>query len=181
VTVDNLEMAQFLYLLMNYQKVGEFLGTIGRRGVLLLGRFTPERKAILDGLRDRLRAGGYLPILFDFDRPPGRNFTETVVTLAGLCRFIIADITNPSSAPLELGTIVPHFAIPLVPIINEGEKPFSMFSDLAGRYQWVLPLRSYRSSEELMAKLDQEIIRPALALAEELEGGKGVPVVPRPL
>lgn len=42
------------------------------------GRFTAERKAVLDALRAR----GYLPMLFDFDQPRSRDLTETVVTLA---------------------------------------------------------------------------------------------------
>ena len=42
-------------------------------------------------------------MMFDFERPTQRDFTETIKTLAGLSRFIIADITNPKSSPLELG------------------------------------------------------------------------------
>ena len=37
--------------------------------MLILGRFTPERKAVLDALREELRKRDYLPILFDFDVP----------------------------------------------------------------------------------------------------------------
>ena len=33
--------------------------------VLILGRFTAERKAVLDALRDELRKRNYLPILFE--------------------------------------------------------------------------------------------------------------------
>jgi hypothetical protein len=38
------------------------------KAVLILGRFTDERKAVLDALRDELRKRNYLPILFDFDK-----------------------------------------------------------------------------------------------------------------
>jgi len=41
--------------------------------------------------------------------------------------FVIADITNPRSAPLELQALVPDYQIPFVPIIQEGEKPFLRF------------------------------------------------------
>jgi hypothetical protein len=37
--------------------------------VLILGRFTPERKTVLDAIRDQLRKRDYLPILFDFQKP----------------------------------------------------------------------------------------------------------------
>ncbi len=102
ITVDNLEVAQFIYLLLNNAEIREVIDTIGQKGVLILGRFTPERKAILDALREKLRRLNFLPIVFDFERPIERDFTETIMTLAGLCRFIIADITNPKSSPLGL-------------------------------------------------------------------------------
>src|SRR5829696_4867502 len=33
-----------------------------------LGRFTEDRKTVLDAIRDELRNRGYLPILFDFEK-----------------------------------------------------------------------------------------------------------------
>ena len=74
--------------------------------MLILGRFTPERKAVLDALRDGLRKHDYLPILFDFHVPATRDITETVSLLARMARFIIADLTDPSSIPKELEAIV---------------------------------------------------------------------------
>jgi hypothetical protein len=100
--VDNLEVAQFIYLLLNNEKIRDVINTIGKKGVLILGRFTEERKPVLDAIRDRLRELDFVPMLFDFERPTQRDFTETIKTLAGLSRFIIADITNPRSSPLEL-------------------------------------------------------------------------------
>jgi hypothetical protein len=47
--------------------------------------------------------------------------------LAGLSHFVIVDITNPRSAPLELQATVPEYMIPFVPIIEKGEEPFAMF------------------------------------------------------
>jgi hypothetical protein len=44
---------------------------------------------------------GYVPIIFDFERPPDQDFTETIKVLAGMSLFIIADITNPKSTPME--------------------------------------------------------------------------------
>ena len=64
--------------------------------VLILGRFTDERKAVLDTLRDELRKQDYLPILFDFEKPASRNTDETITLLARMARFVIADI-SPSA------------------------------------------------------------------------------------
>ena len=44
-------------------------------------------------------------MLFDFDVPATRDITETVSLLARMARFIIADLTDPSSIPKELEAI----------------------------------------------------------------------------
>jgi hypothetical protein len=87
ITVDNLEIAQFIYLLLNNKKIRDVIDTITSKVVLILGRFTPERKAVLDDVREELRKRDYLPVLFDFDKSTSRNMTETVSTLAHMARF----------------------------------------------------------------------------------------------
>ena len=72
MTVDSLEVAQFVYLMLNNERLRDVIDSITSKVVLILGRFTPERKAVLDGLRTVFRDEGYLPILFDFDRPAER-------------------------------------------------------------------------------------------------------------
>jgi hypothetical protein len=57
ITVDNLEIAQFIYLLLNNERIRHVIDTITTKVVLILGRFTPERKAVLDALREELRRG----------------------------------------------------------------------------------------------------------------------------
>jgi hypothetical protein len=76
ITVDNIEVAQFIYLMLNNQKVRDVIDTITSKAVLILGRFTDERKAVLDALREELRKRDYLPILFDFDKPRSRDTDE---------------------------------------------------------------------------------------------------------
>jgi uncharacterized protein YjbI with pentapeptide repeats len=163
VTVDNLEVAQFVYLLLNNKKIRDVINTIGQKGVLILGRFSKERKLVLDALRDKLRALNFLPIVFDFERPTGQDFTETIMTLAGLSCFIIADITNPKSTPLELQATVPNYMIPFVPIIQKDEQPFSMFQDLKRKYRdWVLDTLVYDTPSHLIQGLEEAVVKPAL-------------------
>src|SRR2546423_1546646 len=92
ITVDDLEIAQFIYLLLNNKKIRNVIDTITSKVVLILGRFTPERKKVLNALRDELRKKNYLPIIFDFEKPASRDVTETMSILAHLARFVIADI-----------------------------------------------------------------------------------------
>ena len=97
VTVDNIEVAQFIYLLLHNEKIRDVIDTIGKKGVLLLGRFTEGRMAVLERLREKLRSLGYLPMVFNFDKPETKDFTETVRLLCNLSHFVIVDITNTKS------------------------------------------------------------------------------------
>jgi Pentapeptide repeats (8 copies) len=168
VTVDNLEVAQFIHLLLDNEKIRGVIDTIGKKGVLILGRFSGERKAVLDALRMALRQRDFLPMVFDFEKPTQRDFTETIMTLAGLSLFVIADITNPRSAPLELQATVPDYMIPFVPIIAEGEPPISMFIDLQRKFDWVLDVLEYDSIDHLLTGLQDAVIVPALQKHEVL-------------
>lgn len=169
VTVDKIEVAQFIYLLLHNPNIRTVIDTIGEKGVLILGRFTPERKAVLDAIRDKLRELGFVPMMFDFEKPTQRDFAETIKTLAGMSRFIIADITNPKSAPLELQATMPDYMIPFVPIIHEGEEPFSMFRDLKQKYgEWVLDVLEYDSAEGLVDVMNDAVVDPALEMADKL-------------
>jgi len=169
ITVDNLEVAQFIYLLLNNEKIRSVIDTIGEKGVLILGRFTEERKMVLDKIRNKLRELGFVPMMFDFAKPTQRDFTETVKTLAGLSRFIIADITNPRSSPLELQATMPDYMIPFVPIIQEKEQPFAMFRDLKQKYgDWVLDVLKYDTAENLLNGFENAVVRPALEKGQQL-------------
>lgn len=169
ITVDNVKIAQFIHLILNNGEIRDVINTLTSKAVLILGRFSlAERKEILDALRNKLREYDLLPIVFDFDRPTDKDFTETIKTLAGISYFVIADVTNPKSSPLELQATVPDYQIPFVPIIQEGESPFAMMVDLQKKYNWVLPTRSYDSIETLMSALKPGIIDPAVEMRNKL-------------
>jgi uncharacterized protein YjbI with pentapeptide repeats len=168
ITVDNIEVAQFIYLMLNNQKVRDVIDTITSKAVLILGRFTDERKAILDALREELRKRNYLPILFDFNVPATRDITETVSLLARMARFIIADLTDPSSIPKELEAIVPDLAVPVQPLLEGASRPYAMFKDY-WKYEWVLPVYRYEGLEPLLATLAEKVIAPAEGKVKALE------------
>ena len=169
ITVDNIKIAQFIYLILNNEEIRDVINTLTSKSVLILGRFAiPERKAILDALRNSLREYNLVPIVFDFDRPIDRNITETIKTLAGISYFVIADVTSPKSSPLELHAIIPDYQIPIVPIIQEGELSFSMINDLRNQYNGLLDPLTYDSEETLIKVLKSAIIDPAIEKHNEL-------------
>jgi hypothetical protein len=167
VVVDDLQVAQFLHLILTNQRIRGVIDTLATSVVLVLGRFTPSRKAVLRSVADALRGRGFVPVLFDFERPASRDFTETVTTLAHLSRFIVADLTDPSSLPKELEAIVPRLAVPVVPLLEKGHRPYAMFSDY-WKYDWVLDIVEYQSTRGLLAALDRRVIQPATEAAEAL-------------
>ncbi len=168
IQVDNLEVAQFIYLLLNNKRIRHVIETITSKVVLILGRFTPERKAVLDAIRDELRKRDYLPVLFDFQKPDSKDLTGTVSTLANMARFIIADLTDPASVPHELAMIVPSTVVPVQTIVLEGQREYAMFRDLKTRYHWVLEPYRYESPELLLAQLNEKVIAAAEAKAKDL-------------
>lgn len=167
VTTDNLEMAQFIYLMINNVKIRNIIDTITSKVVLILGRFTPERKAILDAIKKELRNNNYVPVLFDFEKPTNRSLTETVSILAHMARFVIADITDSKSIPLELERTIknlPH--VPFQPLLLKGDSGFAMFDEYR-LYSWVLPPFVYDNEEILLASLKNKVIAPAEAKARD--------------
>jgi uncharacterized protein YjbI with pentapeptide repeats len=163
ITVDNLKLAQFIYLLLNNPEVRDAIDTITSKVVLILGRFTKERKAILDMFRERLRSRNLLPVIFDFEGPRSRDLTETISTLAHMARFIIADITDARSIPQELTTIVPHLpSVPVQPIQLASQREYGMFEHFK-RFPWVYEIRYYSDLSAAAETVDETIAR---AMAE---------------
>ena len=119
------------------------------------------------GESDELRRRGFLPMVFNFDKPETKDFTETVRLLAGLSSFVIADITNPRSTPLELQAVVPECMVPFVTVLEEGEEPFAMFQDLWVKHRdWVFEPVGYAAVDELAQGLDVLIKRAQVRSAE---------------
>lgn len=147
ITVDNIELAQFIYLMINNKNLRNIIDTITSKVVLILGNFSPERKKALDEIREKLRYYDYIPVMFDFEKPESRNFTETVYTLAHMARFIVADLSSVRSIGHELATIVPKLpSVTFYPLLISGDKEYGMFTDLQ-IYNWVRPIMVYEPNK----------------------------------
>lgn len=171
ITVDDLEVAQFMYLLMNNARLRSVIDTITSKVVLILGRFTADRKPVLDALRNTLRGADFdfVPIVFDFDRPASRTTSETVATLAGMARFVIADLTDAKSVLQELREIVPSSpSLPVQPLLLGSQDEPGMLDSFL-RYPWFLEPHRYDSLEELLGQLD-DILQPAVAMSRLTKG-----------
>jgi hypothetical protein len=158
--VDNLELAQFLHLLREHHKLRSIISASTGKLVLLLGEFSDGGLERLHAVADELRTRGYLPVIFDFDRPHSQPYIDTVEILASLARFVVADLAGPS-VPFELATLIPHHMIPFVLIRQVGRKVFSMAPDLILRSYFVLPPLEYADEAELRQLVGSKIVEAA--------------------
>jgi hypothetical protein len=167
ITVDDLEVAQFIYLLIYNQNIRRAIDTITSKVVLILGRFTDERKSMLDAIREKLRSHDYIPVMFDFAGPLSRDLEETVSTLAHLARFIVADLTEARSIAQELSAIVPRLKVPVQPVILTSETEYGLFESFR-LYPWVLQTFQYVNRDDLLANLEERVIFPAERKVREI-------------
>ena len=154
--------------------VSQMLSEIAASSVLILGRFTDERKRVLRGLDRALDARStYVPILFDFDKPNDRDLIESVVRFASVSRFVVADLTDPKSIPAELQAIVPNFPSLPVSLIIQGSQREYAVADNVVRRESVVGKRvvSYRNLNHLLSILDDQVLAPAEALYDKLTQG----------
>ena len=170
VVVESVDLAAFMYLTLTNRNISRIVEAASRKWVLILGRFT-EGKDILEKIADALKQRQFIPIKFDFDRPEHRDLIETIILLAGMSAFVIAEISNPRSTPLELQAIASNYGVPIFPIMKRGSEPFGMFSGLR-KFRWVFPPLEYDSADDLIRRLPNEVIAPALQETQRLAEAK---------
>jgi hypothetical protein len=161
---NDIETGQLLYLLTSKndegksEKLKTVLDSLTDKIVLILGRFADDRIKILEKIRSQLAEWGYVPVIFDFPEPKNRDLIETVAILAGLSRFVIADLTNPSSTPLEALLIISAYCVPFAPIIEGKNQVFPLFESLKKKYDWVLDLWHYKNKKQLVIGLRKQVV-----------------------
>lgn len=160
ITVDNLKVAQFVSLLLNSKEICDVVNTVGTKVVLVLGLFTPNREVILNVLKDKLRRKGYLPVVFDLDKPSSRDLTEEISALAHMSRFIIADVVNPESFSSKLRYIVPSLSsIPIQPLVKSSINEYNAFKSFE-TYPWFLKVFHYKDVADLLSSIEERVIEP---------------------
>ncbi len=160
VTADHLEMAQFIDLVLRNENIRDALDTLTSKLVLILGRFSSERKAVLDAMRGALREQNYVPVIFDFEKP-GQTTVETVSTLAHMARYVIADLTDAKSVLQELQAIVPISpSIVVQPLLLVSQEEPGMF-DFIRSFPWVLEPVRYADKDDLLGLLKEQVIAAA--------------------
>lgn len=166
--VDDIELAQFVHYLSDHRRMRDTLNILNDKGVLLLGRFKDGGIERLYAVREQLQRQGYMAMIFDFERPDNMSLTETVVTMAGLSKFIVVDLSG-ASVPGELQAILSQIKKPIVAFGDA----YAMFPDLEDQTK-VLTLKGDDAQllgdlERLLPELERLHGERIVALARRYE------------
>jgi hypothetical protein len=165
---NGLALAPLVYFIARTEHAADVIETYTARTVLLLGNFKPERKAVLEAVGGALKDYGFIPTIFDFEGPPSMDTTGTVEVLARLSNFIVADITDPSSVPHELGMTVPYLrTTPVLLLRQSSAKSYSMVVNLEA-YPWVR-IHKYESPAVLIEHDLLDLVRQMTKLRDSLQ------------
>jgi uncharacterized protein YjbI with pentapeptide repeats len=170
VSIDDLAIAQFLYLLLHNPKIPHLFQTLPSQLAILLGRFGPERKVLLDVLRNALRQHDYLPVLLDFHRPANQDFTHLITALTRLARFIIVDFTQPKTILNSAVYIIRTTLLPFQPIFTQADQQEPpMLQTLRRHYKTVLDTVCFTTPQEIARSFQSQIMVPVDMKFRELE------------
>lgn len=168
LSVDSLQTAQLVGMLLHHEKARYEVFSITLNTVLVIGRFPPERKPVLEAVKEALRRGDYSPLVLDFHLPGSGDKNELVKTLGRMSRFIVADLTGDRRIAETLDAVV-HFlpSIPIQPVGQKGrEQPLGAGHFI--KYRWVLPFWRFDDASDLAARVGREVITPAEQKAAEI-------------
>jgi hypothetical protein len=85
-----------------------------------------------------------------------------------MARFVIADLTDAKSIAAELQCIVPQLpSVPVQPLILDSDDEYALFQHIR-RFPWVLNPYRYENQAELLASLEDKVIAPVEAKANEI-------------
>src|SRR5262249_19058929 len=150
--------AQLLSLMLDGAGIRRVFDSVNSKLVLILGSFSVDEKPLLDALRKGLQGHGYVAVTFDFERPLDRDYAETVVSLAGMSRFIVADFTNAKEVRAEVVLARNQFRrVPIIPIAKDGAQlPITMVNSFSA--EELRHLVRYTSVDDLLENLQVMII-----------------------
>ncbi len=168
LSVDSLQTAQLVGMLLHHEKARYEVFSITLNTVLVIGRFPPERRPVLEAVKEALRREDFAPLVLDFHLPGSGDKNEIVKTLGRMSRFVIADLTGDKRIADTLDAVV-HFlpSIPIQPVGQAGREQ-GLGSGHFQKYRWVLPFWRFADETDLAARIGREVVAPAEQKAAEI-------------
>ncbi|MCH8127659.1 pentapeptide repeat-containing protein [candidate division KSB1 bacterium] len=169
IQVDNFDVSQLINLLLNNRNIHSVIESITSNIVIILGRFSEDRKDVLDAIRDELRSHNYLPVLIGLNGSANKEITEKIATLARISKFIIADITGSTSVTKELQKIVKNIPwVPVQPLVQDNGIEYGEIFESKQDYPWISPIFHYKNIDSLLPSISDHIIAPTVSLLSKL-------------
>lgn len=170
--VDDIALAQFLYFISQENGFGKSLRQLNKRTVLLLGKFKEGGLELLKSVGEMLRKRNYVPIIFDFEPSEHTNLIENVTTMAGLSRFVLANLEG-NSVPAELAKVTSNYQNPVIGWIHDDKHNalYAMFKDVIAKDN--VQYFTYTNEINLESQLDKTILKAEQYL-QKLSGHSSV-------
>jgi hypothetical protein len=163
-----------VYLIVNNERIQQAIDTLGKKAVLLLGRFTGPGWDVLQTLKAALRSHRLLPMLFTFKPSERQSRLDTVETLARLSRLVIAEITDPRAVIGELVSIENIAYVPKHLFIREPELPDVMLDRIRAKGAEVY---AYKDIPHLLSLLERVLMTAEVResdFAKRLSAARGL-------
>jgi uncharacterized protein YjbI with pentapeptide repeats len=161
VTVDGLELAQFIYLMLRSEDIRNVVEAMYSKVVLICGHFSGKRKKVVDAIREGVRLREYTPVSIDFEALATGELREAIPMLLQIARFVIVDLTGAAEIPKEFrATVAESPTVPVQLLLKVGAKQYKSHESIK-RYAWVLPTHRYKDAGSLAASVLQKVIGPA--------------------
>lgn len=167
VTIDDLEIAQFIYLLLRNEKLRRVIDNITSK-VVLASR-PRERWSSTCCRTNFAGATTYRSSSTSRSRAVGQLMKPSRC-LRAWRGFVIADISDAKSVLQELRGFVPNCpTLPVQPIIEAAQEEPGMF-DFFRKFPWFLEVQRYDTPVQLLAHLADKVISPLEAEVARLRG-----------
>lgn len=167
IIVDDIQIAQFIYLFLNYENIRNTINILSSKIVLVIGHFPAERKDILNAIREKLHNYDYQPVFINISKTDNQNFLKSFFQLVKIAQFIIADFWDANILLEELPQILSTISVPIKPIqIEFSGKEYTKLSEIRKHSKLLLNIYMYKDINELMTCFKEKIIDPAEAARE---------------
>ncbi len=170
IIVDNLEVAQFIYLHLHNTYIRDVISTIGKKVILIVGEFSDARLDVLEAIRNVLRQHNYFPVFLESSAASLRAKPETVELLAQLVRYVLVDVTEPGPALEIAGHIMRNVAVPIQPMAWQSALTFvdDTVRDDHLQADGLLPMYTYSDTKDIWNSLHTTCLVPAETKAKTM-------------
>jgi len=150
LTVDGLDAAQFVLLLLQHARLRELAHPVRSTAVLVVGDFAADRSAVRDALAETLRQQGYTPVSLYVESPTADDLGSLIRSVLPVVRFACVDLTGP----VILRSLIEELSwggVPVQPLVHGLTENIRL--ELRSSSRRVLPLYPYENTSDLQAAL----------------------------